>query len=106
MISALRHHLTLEQAFRTGDEGGGASLSWVAVTTLWASVEAVGGGEREAADRSEARTRYKIRLRYRADVTAGMRFRQDTQLFNICTVQDEEGRRRWLTCACEEGGAS
>jgi len=106
VIGALRHHLTLEQMLRTPDAGGGAALSWVAVTTLWASVEAVGGSEREAADRADARTRYKIRLRYQSGVTAGMRFRQDTRFFNIRTVQDEEGRRRWLICTCEEGGAS
>lgn len=106
MIGDLRHYLTLEQALRTPDAGGGATLSWVQVATLWASVDAIGGGERETADRADARTRYKIRLRYRADVTAGMRFRQDTRIFNIRTVQDEEGRRQWLTCACEEGAAS
>ncbi len=105
MIGALRHHLTLEQTVRTPDAGGGATVSWSTVATVWASVEAVGGGEHEAADRADARTRYRIRMRYRLDVTAGMRFRQGARTFNIRTVLDEEGRRQWLICLCEEGGS-
>lgn len=106
MIADLRHRLVLEERVSVADGGGGADESWTEVAIVWAALSQKSGQEREAADRAAARSTANIIIRYRASVTPDMRFRQGTRHFNIRAVLDVDGRRRWLTCACEEGGAS
>ncbi len=106
MIADLRHRLVLESRVHVGDGGGGATETWTPITTLWAAVRQKGGREQEAADRLAAKTTTEITIRYREGVTPDMRFRQGTRYFNIRAVLDADGRRRWLRCTCEEGGAS
>lgn len=106
MIGALRHRVTLQQAVRTPDEGGGADLLWTDIASVWASIEAAGGSVRDASDRIDTRTRTKIRLRFRAGINPGMRFIEGSRIFNIQAVLDENGKRQWLLCLCEEGETS
>ncbi|WOF73365.1 phage head closure protein [Parvibaculaceae bacterium PLY_AMNH_Bact1] len=106
MIADLRHRLVLEERMSVVDGGGGATDTWSEVATVWAALQQKSGREQEAADRSSARTSTEITIRYRADVTNDMRFRLGARHFNIHAVLDVDGRRRWLKCVCEEGGAS
>jgi SPP1 family predicted phage head-tail adaptor len=106
MIADLRHRLVLEERAALADGGGGATESWTELAIIWAAIHQKSGREREAADRMGARATTEITIRHRAGVTTDMRFRLGTRHFNIRAVLDVEGRRRWLKCACEEGGPS
>lgn len=106
MIADLRHRLVLEERVSVADGGGGATESWTELVTVWAAMYPKSGLEREAADRLGARAATDITIRYRSGVTTDMRFRLGTRHFNIRAVLDVDGRRRWLKCTCEEGGAS
>ena len=106
MIGALRHRVTLQSGARIPDAGGGAEITWTDNATLWASLKALAGSDRDAADRLDARTKYKLRLRYREDVTPGMRFVTGNRVYTIKAVLDEDGHHRWLSCICEEGVGS
>jgi len=106
MIADLRHRLVLEERVSVADAGGGAGESWTEVATLWAAMHQKSGREREAADRLGARATTVITIRHRAGVTTDMRFRLGARHFNIRSVLDVDGRRRWLKCTCEEGGAT
>jgi SPP1 family predicted phage head-tail adaptor len=44
---------------------------------------------------------YDITIRYRDGVAPSMRFRRNDEIFEILSVLDEGGRRRFLTCKCE-----
>jgi SPP1 family predicted phage head-tail adaptor len=99
-IGELRHRLTIEQSARTDDEGGGAALIWSTVAEVWGAVEAVSGAERFATDRVTGSAMYEITIRYREGVAPSMRFRRDDEIFEILSVLDEGGRRRFLTCKC------
>jgi SPP1 family predicted phage head-tail adaptor len=103
VIGTLRHRLKLQQQQRIPDSGGGADIVWSDIASVWAAIRAVSGGERDVSDRQDARTRYKIRLRFRADVFPGMRFASGSRFYNVQAVLDEDGRRKWLLCICEEG---
>lgn len=106
MIGALKYRVVLEERVRVADGGGGATESWTPVATLWASLKQRSGQEREAADRTVAQAMTVITIRYRAGVTAEMRFRHGARLFNIRSALDKDGHKRWLTCLCEEGSPS
>jgi SPP1 family predicted phage head-tail adaptor len=100
-IGKLRHRLTIEQAARTDDDGGGASVDWDTLAEVWGAVEAVSGKEVFTADRISGGVTYRITIRYRDDVAPSMRFRREAEIFEILSLEDEEGRGRFLTCRCE-----
>lgn len=100
-IGALRDRLTLEQAVRTADGGGGAAVSWETVTELWAQVRPITGDERLRAGQVTGRITHKVTLRYRDGIVPAMRFRQGARILDIVAVL-ESGRRARLDCLCEE----
>lgn len=100
-IGALRSRLTLEQPDRTTDGGGGASVTWTTVATLWAAVRPIGGEERLAADQLAGRITHEITLRTRTGVVPAMRLRDATRIFEIVAVLDSGPRNR-LKCLCQE----
>ena len=103
-IGNLRHRLTIEQPVRTGDEGGGATLTWTTLATVWGQITAGSGREIVQGDTPTARGTYRIIMRYRSDIAPTMRLGWNGRLFEIIAVRDEDGTKRWLTCDCEERG--
>lgn len=45
---------------------------------------------------------HHVRLRFRADVELGMRFRSDKRVLVIHQVETTGRRNGWLSCLCEE----
>ena len=87
---------------READGGGGAAQTWEPVAELWAMVDARSGKEAVEADRLSGSRKVDVTMRYRDDVTANMRFRLGDRALDIRAVLDEDGRRRFLKCNCEE----
>lgn len=100
-IGAMRERFVLEQAVRTDDGGGGASVIWETVTELWAAARPISGDERLRHDQLSGRITHEVWIRYRAGVLPAMRFRQDTRIYGIVAVLEVERRAR-LKCLCEE----
>jgi SPP1 family predicted phage head-tail adaptor len=100
-IGRLSHRLTLESPVRTPDGGGGWTVVWEAVADMWGAVEMPSGRERVEGGRLSGTANARITIRYRDDVTPAMRFRNGAQVFEIRTVLDVDGRRRYLRCDCE-----
>lgn len=101
-IGDLDHRLVIETESRTGDGGGGADESWVAVGEVWGAIRAVGGDERLEADGNKGRLTQEVVIRWRADVAPPMRFRVGLRVLDIKAAFDPDGRRRRLKCLCEE----
>lgn len=104
-VGALRHRLRLEAPSRDEDGSGGAVVSWQPVATLWAEVIAGSGREILQSDGLTALAMHEVRIRYRSDVTAEMRFVMGERVLDIRAVRDLDGRRLWLSCLCEERAA-
>lgn len=100
-IGAMRERFVLEQAVRTTDGGGGATVTWEPVAELWAAVRSITGDERLRHDQLSGRLTHEVWIRHRAGVLPAMRFRQDTRIYEIVAVI-EVGRRTRLECLCEE----
>jgi SPP1 family predicted phage head-tail adaptor len=100
-VGALRRRLTLEQAARVADGGGGAAVAWTTVTELWAAVRPLSGSERARADQLASRVTHEVWLRRRDGVLPAMRLRQGARVFEIVAVLETQwpGRLRLL---CEE----
>jgi SPP1 family predicted phage head-tail adaptor len=65
-------------------------------------IEAKSGNEAIEADRLSGTRKIDVTIRYREDVAANMRFRFNDRVLDIRAVLDEDGRRRFLKCECEE----
>ena len=84
--------------------------SWRDIASLWASIEALQGGEHLEAMRLEARASHRITVRHRSGIRPGMRMLRagtpSNTPFNLRSVVDLDGRRRFLSVLAEEGVAT
>lgn len=100
--SQLNQRLVLQKPVYSQDELGGAMVTWQDAATLWASVKPVRGGERFASQRIESRQLFKIIIRYRGDVLPSHRFRKDTRVFSVLSVENVDEAGHTLEIVAEE----
>ena len=105
-IGTFDRRIVIEQPALTADGGGGASLAWTELATVWGRLQAGGGGEAAQGQRLQGWARHRIVIRRRADVTAAMRARCDGRIFNIRAVLNSGGRSPYTLLECEEGVAT
>lgn len=102
-IGQLRNRLRIERPANTSDGAGGEVTVWQTVATVFAEILPTGGGKFEEGDIvTVGQQRYKVKLRYRDDVTVDCRavwVRPDDLPdlpLRIDSVADMDGRRRGL----------
>ena len=98
----LNARLVLERPEETPDGQGGATVSLIAMASLWAHIEPVATKADEAAGTLRVTVTHRIRLRWRDDLAGGMRLRRGGRLFAIRAFRDPDETRRYLICDCEE----
>ncbi len=101
----LDQRVTIERPERAPDGGGGHTVTWEPVATVWAAVEPLSGRERLQAQQVQSAVTYRIRIRRRADITAGMRVVWCGQVTNIRACPDPGPRAAFMTLDCEAGVA-
>ena len=101
-IGKMRSWITLQQAVRTPDGGGGASVTWTSVSDLWARIMPVSGTESVDADGLKGRITHEIWIRWRADAGPHMRFVLGSRIFDIRSAIDVEETHRFQRCLVEE----
>ena len=101
-IGQRRRLFVLEMPVETADGFGGTLTSFVAGPEIWGAIEMLRGDERLVAGRIEHAVTHRITIRYRAGVTAAMRFAAGLRRFAIRNVGDPDGCRRELVCLVEE----
>lgn len=106
MIGHLRHQITFQSAVATPDAGGGEALAWSDGPTVWARITALSGQEIVRASQLAARTRYRLTIRYRDDVTSAMRIAFAGHVLAIDAVIDPDGDGRVLQIDCHEEASS
>ncbi len=97
----LRVRLALEAPQRTADGGGGASITWIATTSLWGALRPLSRRERTGAGGRLSQVTHDITIRYRTGVLPDMRFTSGARIFAILAVLDDGSRNR-IICHCRE----
>ncbi|MFZ5913631.1 MAG: phage head closure protein [Pseudomonadota bacterium] len=106
MIGGLRQRVKLQRRISTPDGGGGADSGWADIAEVWAEVTPTGGREAQQGMRLASLNSYRVRLRFRADVSTADRMLFDGRILNIRSLINMASRGRWLECVCEEGADS
>jgi SPP1 family predicted phage head-tail adaptor len=101
-IGALRHRVTLEAPLHAYDDQGGFTREFAPLTQLWARIDPQSAGQDFVEQRLEQNRRHVVTIRWRSDVTSGMRFDFRGRKLVIKGVTDSGERRRFLSCQCEE----
>ncbi len=97
----LRHRVVIEAAEATPDGAGGETLAWETLATVWALIEPVSAAERVVAGRLTGVVTHRITLRFRDDVTGGMRVLFRGKRYRVLTAGDPDERRRYLVLKTE-----
>lgn len=92
----LRHRVVLQRATLTKDAVGGDVQTWSTLDTVWASVRPLSGREAFEGQRVTATGSHYLTIRYRDDVTVGMRAVWHGRTFEITFVENTDGRNQQL----------
>jgi SPP1 family predicted phage head-tail adaptor len=103
-IGAMRHRLTLEAPVEVPDLAGGVRRSWVAVATVWASIEPREARPSIFGDAPVNLATHRVTIRWRSDVTAANRLVAGNRILAIRAISDPDERRSWLVLTVEETG--
>lgn len=96
--------VTLQRRVVGKDAVGQPSTTWQDVATVWASVRPVRGRDFLAAAGQQATFDAQVQIRWRNDVTAGMRVLWGTQPLEIVGEPiDADGARVLLELLCTHG---
>lgn len=113
-LGALRDVVTIQQQAETttGDQQGGAAISWSTVATAAALIAAVAQSGREfrSAGAVGSHVQYLVEIPYRANVTPAMRLRWTPYLGSAKTLEilaayPKDGGRERLMLECAEVAA-
>jgi len=105
----LRHRIVLQAGTASQNSFGELTQTWAAISggTVWASVDALSGREFLDSRQIEAQVDYRIRIRWRDDVTERNRITWTDPMsvahsFEIRAVLPDATSRRQLELMCAE----
>ncbi len=85
------------------DDLGQQNTSWEELDTVWGAVEPLSGREFWAQQQVQSEITARIRIRYRDDITAGMKAEYNNKTYMIKYLIDEKENHRELQLMCSEG---
>jgi SPP1 family predicted phage head-tail adaptor len=98
----LQHRVALQTQASTQDTFGAPAGAWSTAMTVWAKVEAPGGGsEAIVQERAEAIISHVVTLRYREGITAAMRAVWRGKTLQIQSVAPDNNLR-YIVLQCRE----
>jgi SPP1 family predicted phage head-tail adaptor len=97
----LRHRVVVETPQATPDGAGGETVTFEPVATVWALLEPAAGTERIVAGHLTGVVTHTVTMRFRADVTGGMRVLHRGRAYRVLVAYDPDERRRYLTLKTE-----
>lgn len=102
----LRHRVIIQQKTTGSPQRtamGAPDDIWADHVTVWAAVRPLRSRERFLAQAAESQIDTEIEIRYRAGITAAMRVKHGTVIYNIEGVRDPEERHIKLYLDCSTG---
>jgi len=101
----LNSRITIQRLIDGQDEIGQPVSTWTDVATVWADVAHKSGLETIKADAPVSVVKASIRIRYRTDITAGMRVTLGSTHYDVMAALPDEGRREYTDLVCQTGAA-
>jgi len=100
----LRERVTILRPVVVSDGLGGQSRTFEAVATVWASVLPTRPGDLEPVAEAAAEVQgYRIKVRFRDDVSIDNRVDWRGKRLNVMAVNDMNGRRAYVTIFTDAG---
>lgn len=102
-ISELHHRVRLEKPETGPDGGGGETVTWTPVATVWAKVEPIARSEESQAGARVSPQEYRVTLRHRDDITPNWRLVFRGGALAIRGLWPDASLNRYLILRCETG---
>ena len=100
-LLSTRIRIESRTAGATDDWGQPLPESWDTVAELWANVKHLNGVESIKASATVSTVKASVRIRYRADIDAGMRVLIGAAVYDIRAVLPDMQRREYLDLVVE-----
>lgn len=97
----LNCRVTIHAQTAAADAIGQPLDTWTQVGQAWADIRHQSGLESLRADKPTSEVKASIRMRYRTNVTAGMRIHHGATVYHIDAVLPDETRRQWVDFTCK-----
>jgi SPP1 family predicted phage head-tail adaptor len=104
-IGSMRVSASLETPVESLDDAGTIIRSYAQLAKIWAQIIPLRGEGRFLEGRQEQAITHIARFRWRDGVASQMRLSFRNRTLLIHSVYDEDERRRFLKCHCEEIGS-
>lgn len=104
-IGNKRHRIEIQDFTPVQDETGQEvedGSGWVTSATRWASITPLSGRELVNATQVQPDVSHKVQMRYMAGITAEMRLKFGTRIFNISSVINVGEKKKELLIMCIE----
>jgi len=98
----MRERITIQAPTRTGDDGGGVTVSWNTYATLWAEALLSRGEESLVAAQHNSRTIARLIIRHHEGISTEMRVLHGGRTYNIRAVLFDYETRDRTILQCEE----
>lgn len=99
-----RDRVEIQQQSEADDDAGQRVLEWVHYDEVWADVLLPNGKALVASDRENSLVSGSIRIRFRKDITAGMRVLWSSMIFDVKAVLPDTDKRQHVDLVVETGG--
>jgi SPP1 family predicted phage head-tail adaptor len=98
----LTNRVVIERRSTSTDALGQPYTSWTTVATVWAWIAHLNGIEAIKAGADTSLIRTSIRIRWRTDVTAAMRIRHNTDVYEIKAVLPRLQSGDFIDMVCQK----
>lgn len=102
----LNRRIAIQQRLGTENELGERVSGWRNVATVWASIIQKSGIETVRSEMELSVVSASIRIRYRNDVSAGMRVLDGSTVYDIQAVLLDNVTKKYVDLVCQTGASN
>lgn len=99
----LKHRITIQKLTKLKDGFGAQVENWADFKSMWAEVYDRSGNQVFAQNQIQNEKSTRVRIRFRTDITTAMRVVFRGQAYDIQSILDVSGDRKFLELMCTEG---
>jgi len=102
----LNRRVVIQQRLAAENELGEKVSGWSIVATVWAHIMQKSGMETIRSEMQMSVVDASIRIRYRSDITAGMRLMDGSTVYDIQAVILDRQNKQYVDLVCQTGASN